>query len=288
MRKFWYFAAFCLIVIGIAGAIHHDWKSDSKDLLDFEKKWSFSAEELRELSVKSDYNVSMIFVKSTDGTNSISLKGQGTEKMIEKVQAAEISGSKLELELVRLPKRYVNFFSFNLGQTTEQFVVSVTDDAQLDRLRLKLDSGNLELKDASLLRIAHAALDSDSGNISLNDFRSDTLDIGVDSGNVRGDRVTADLTASVDSGNITLENVTGRAKLSADSGNVKLYKLDSSDATVSVDSGNAYVRVPVGFAGAYDLKADSGRVRAPESRRETTEVIKVRTDSGNITIEEGP
>lgn len=227
-----------------------------------------------------------MFVKSVDGTNSIQLKGRGTEKMIEKVQATEISGRKLDLELIRLPRKYINLFDFNFDSPTEQFVVSVTDDALLDSLRLKLNSGNLELKDASLLPITSAVLDSDSGNLSLGEFVSDTLEIDVDSGNVKGERVTANMTASIDSGNITIENMTGKADISADSGNVKLYKLDSSDTNISVDSGNAYVRVPASFAGTYDLKADSGRVRAPESRSETNDTIKVRTDSGNITIEE--
>ena len=286
MRKFWYFTAFCLIVIGIAGAANHDWTAGDKELQDFEKKWTFSAEELRDLSIKSEYNVSLTFVKSTDGTNTIELKGRGTEKMVEKVQATEISDRALELELVRLPRRYMNLFNFSLNPPTEQFVVSVTDEALLDRLKVKLDSGNLDLNNTAAIRINSTVLDSDSGNLSLGEFAGETLEIDVDSGNVKAQRVTADLTASIDSGNITIENMTGKANLSADSGNVKLYKLDSSDTNVSVDSGNVYISVPAGFPGAYDLKADSGRVRAPESRRETNETIKVRTDSGNITIEE--
>ncbi len=286
MRKFWYLAALCLIAIGIAGAVNHDWNKVDRNLRNFEKKWTFSAEELRELSIKSEYNVSMTFVKSVDGTNSIELKGHGTERMVETVQAAEISGRKLELELIRLPRKYINLFDFSFDPPTEQFVVSVTDEALLDRLKLKLSSGNLDLKDASLLRISSAVLDSNSGNLSLGEFVSETLEIDVDSGNVKGDRVTANLTASIDSGNITIENMTGKADISADSGNVKLYKLDTSDTNISVDSGNAFVRLPASFAGTYDLKADSGRVRAPESRNETNDTIKVRTDSGNITIEE--
>ncbi len=286
MRKFWYFTAFCLIVIGIAGAANHNWNAVDKNMRDFEKKWTFSAEELRDLNIKSEYNVTMTFVKSTDGTNTIQLTGRGTEKMAETVQATEISGRKLDLELIRLPRRYMNLFGFNLEHPTERFVVSVTDEAFLDRLRIKLDSGNLELNNAAAIRISSAVLDSDSGNLSLGEFASETLEIDVDSGNVKAERVTADLTASIDSGNITIENMTGKANLSADSGNVKLYKLDSSDASISVDSGNAYVRVPADFSGTYDLKADSGRVRAPESKRGTDAVIKVRTDSGNITIEE--
>jgi len=286
MRKFWYFAAFCLIVIGVAGAMNHDWTAGNKKLKDFEMKWIFSADELRDLSIASEYNVNMVFVKSDDGRNSITLTGHGTEKMIEKVQSTEISDRKLDLELKRLPRRYINFFDFGFVNSEEKFVVAVTDEAFLDSLKIKLSSGNLELTNAALLPISAAELNSDSGNLSLGDFRSETLRIDVDSGNVKGESVSADLSASVDSGNITIEKMTGQARLSADSGNVKLYKLDNSATDISVDSGNVYVGVPAGFAGRFDLRADSGRVRAPESKGETTDFVKVRTDSGNITVEE--
>jgi len=286
MKKFWYFTAICLVVIGIAGALQHDWKAGDKDLRDFEKEWTFSADELRTLSVVSDYNVSMKFVKSEDGRNSIRLKGRGTEKMIEQAQAAEIADRTLKLDLVRMPKRYIYFFNTDFRKNKEEFVIAVTDDAMLDRLKIKVDSGNIELTDAPLLPIKDADLSMDSGNLYFNDFRSDTLNVDIDSGNIKGGRLTANLAASTDSGNVTIENMTGTARVSVDSGNVKLYKLDTSDAEVKTDSGNVYVQVPASFAGVYDLKADSGRVRSPDSKHQTTDYVKVRTDSGNITIEE--
>jgi len=47
-----------------------------------------------------------------------------------------------------------------------------------------------------------------------------------------------------------------------------------------------YVQVPSDFAGFYDVQADSGRVSYPDAKRQTTDYVKVRADSGNITIEQ--
>lgn len=286
MRKLWYLTAFALIFIGIAGVVTYGWKSN-EDLTSFEKKWTFAAADLRDMTISSDYDVDITFAMSTDGTNSIFLKGQGKEKMIEKVMSTEITDKRLELELLQTPRKYINFFDFSFLNTTEEMIVSVTDDAVLDSLQLKLDSGNIKVIDAANIELIAAEVSVDSGNITLDNFKSTQLEIEVDSGNIKGDQVvTTELTASADSGNITLENTTGRSNLSVDSGNIKLYKLDTTDADISADSGNVYVQVPSSFAGFYDLQVDSGTINSPESKRETNEYIKVRTDSGNIKVEQ--
>lgn len=286
MRTFWYFTAFCLIIIGGVGALNYDWQSEKTDLPSFEKEWSFSADELRSLRIKSDYNVKLTFAKSPDGRNTVFLKGQGTEKMIEETNAAVIANGTLQLDLVRKPKKFINFFDFNFTSTQEEIVVSLADGATLDALSMKLDSGNLDLIDAALVPIKEVELSSDSGNVTLNNFKSDTLSLKVDSGNIKSDRIETALTASVDTGNITLENVVGAADISVDSGNVKLYKQDFAIVEIANDVGNVFVQVPSGFTGFYDLKTDTGRVKSPESLRQTSDYIKVRTDTGNITVEE--
>ncbi|WP_158602422.1 DUF4097 family beta strand repeat-containing protein [Cohnella endophytica] len=287
MRKFWYFTAFCLVIIGVAGALTYDWKS-KENLPEFEKQWSFSASELRNLEIVSDYNVAVTFTKSEDGRNSIRLNGQGTEKMIENTKATEIADGKLKLDLTRMPKKYINFFDFDFGSAKEQLVISVTDASLLDSLRIKLDSGNITVTDAALETISEAKLTTDSGNITLTRFKSEKLIVGVDSGNITGNEVAADIKASTDSGNIKLDKVTGPTRLSVDSGNIRLTKQDNASSDLSTDSGNVYVQVPASFAGSYDLRTDSGSVHAPESKRTTMDYIKIRTDSGNIRVEEGP
>ncbi|MFC5470303.1 DUF4097 domain-containing protein [Cohnella suwonensis] len=286
MKKFWYFTAFCLIVIGAAGALTYDWKSSGGDLAEFEKEWTFSSSDLRKLEISSDYDVSVKFVKSEDGRNTITLNGKGTEKMVENTKSTEIADKSLKLDLTRMPKKYINFFDFGFRNAKEELVVALSDDALLDSLRIKLDSGNITVDDASLVRLAEANLSADSGNVYVNRFKGERLSVDVDSGNITGDEVSANMTASADSGNIKFEHAAGIARLSVDSGNIKLYKLDTASADLSVDSGNVFVEVPAAFTGSYDLRADSGSVRSPDSKNETTDYVKVRTDSGNIRVEQ--
>ncbi|WP_182303134.1 DUF4097 family beta strand repeat-containing protein [Cohnella cholangitidis] len=286
MKKLWYIAAFCLILIGAAGALSYDWNSHDKNLHAFEKTWTFSPTELRNLDIESDYDVVVTFTKSSDGQNSIQLNGRGTEKMIEKAKSTEITNQSLELDLTRTPKKYINFFDFSFAEAKEELVISVTDDTLLESLKIELDSGNIDITDAALARISEADLSADSGNVYLNRFKSDKLNIDVDSGNINGSEVTASVSASADSGNIKLEKMTGPSNLSVDSGSIKLYKLDTANTDITADSGNVYVQVPSHFAGFYDLKVDSGNIKAPESTRQTTDYVKVRADSGNIKIEQ--
>lgn len=285
MKKMWYFTAFVLIIIGVVGAATYDWKSQD-DLPEFEKTWTFAASDLRNLEIVSDYNVALTFVKSTDGSNSIRLKGQGTEKMIEKAQATELAGQSLKLDLTRMPKKYFSFFDLSFARTKETLVVAVTDDSLLDTLRVKIASGSITVSDAALARVSEANLSTDSGSIKVNHFKSERLLIDIDSGSISGSDITADVTASTDSGSIKLDGVNGRTRLSVDSGSIKLYKLDNSNSDLSTDSGSIYVQVPASFAGNYDLRTDSGSVHSPESKRETTDYIKARTDSGSIRVEQ--
>jgi hypothetical protein len=283
MKKLWYLTAFALIIIGLAGVASYDWKTADK-LPEFEKQWTYHAADLRKLNIISDYDLNITFVKSTDGNNSITLKGHGTEKMIEKTMKSEISSKSLRLDLVRLPKKYFQFFSFTNAK--EDIVIAVTDDSLLESLKVELDSGNISITDAAMIKIVDASLSVDSGNLKINNFKSDRLDLNIDSGNITGDQITAEITASADSGNIKISNAIGRTNLSADSGNIKLYKLDTSDAEISADSGNVYVQLPANFGGFYDLQVDSGNISSPDSKRETKDYIKVRVDSGNIKVEQ--
>jgi DUF4097 and DUF4098 domain-containing protein YvlB len=285
MKKLWYLSAFALIIIGLAGVISYDWKTSDK-LPEFEKQWTYNAADLRKLHIVSDYDLNISFVKSTDGSNSITLKGHGTEKMIEKTMKTEISSQSLSLDLIQLPKKYFNFFDFSSMNTKEEIVIAVTDNSLLESLQLKLGSGSIHLMDAALVRIVDTSLSVNSGNIKINNFKSDRLAIKMDSGSITGDQISAEIKASSDSGNIKLDNVTGRTILSVDSGSIKLYKLDTSDAEISADSGNVYVQVPSTFGGFYDLQVDSGNIKSPDSKRETKDYIKVRVDSGNIKVEQ--
>ncbi|MFC5701516.1 DUF4097 domain-containing protein [Cohnella faecalis] len=283
MKKWWIIGGLLLIAIGIAGIATGGWKTNEK-LPEFEKSWRFQASELKNLEIKSDYKVNLKFVKSTDGTNSVSVKGQAPEKTIQTVQDAVIDNKSLLVDLRQKPVKYFNFLDFSFVGVKEEITVSLTDDAALDALKVNVDSGSIALTDVSAKTVD---LSADSGNLTLNNLTADSLSIDVDSGKITGDGVrTKTLTLSADSGLVNLKRVTGKVDMIIDSGSVKLYKEDTSDTVIKADSGSVYVQVPASFAGYYDLKADSGSVHAPESKRETKDIVKVRADSGLIRVEQ--
>lgn len=285
MRKLWILAGIILVLIGVGGLAAYGWETDN-DLEPLEKKWSFDAQSLHSLRIKSDYNIDIKFVRSTDGTNSIALKGEGKKKMIEDTLATEIENGVLSLDLREKPTRWLNFFNFNIRRANEELTISIAEGAKLDTLRVDMDSANVSLKDAALIDLGEANIDLDSGNVSIDNFKADRLIVSADSGNVTANGITAAVKIDTDSGNMRLTDVAGPTELEVESGNIRLYKLTGDDTSIEADSGNVYVQVPSGFGGFYDVQVDSGSVKYPDSKRETTEYIKVRADSGNVTIEE--
>lgn len=285
MRKLWVVGGIALILVGVAGIASYGWRTGG-DLDPVEKTWSFDAQSLQRLQIKSDYNVDIAFVRSTDGTNSITLVGEGTKRMVEETLATEIGNGALELDLRQNPERWFHFFDFDSFRAKEKLTIAVADGVRWETLQLSMDSGNFTLKDAALIALGETIVDIDSGNVTIDNYKADRLDVDIDSGNVTGNGVTAAVKVDADSGSIRLNDLSGPSEIEVDSGNIRLYKLTGDDATIEADSGNVYVQVPTGFGGFYDVKVDSGKTNYPESKRTTTEYIKVRTDSGNVTIEE--
>ncbi|MFC5531128.1 DUF4097 family beta strand repeat-containing protein [Cohnella yongneupensis] len=284
-KRLWIISGIALILVGLAGIASYGWHTGG-DLNPVEKSWAFDKQALQRLEIKSDYNVEISFVESSDGLNSIRLVGEGTEQMARDTLSTDIADGALKLDLTQKPHRWFHFFDFDSFNAKEKLTISLAAGVQFDSLDLKLDSGNITVTNASLAAPRDTKIKIDSGNVTLNKFKGTQLDIDIDSGNVTANGLAAKVSVDADSGNIKLYDVAGAADLSVDSGNIKLYKLTNEDTTIKADSGNVYVQVPKGFAGFYDLQADSGSIHRPESKRETTDYVKVRTDSGNITIEE--
>lgn len=285
VRKLWVLSGVALVLIGVAGIASYNWKTGG-DFTPVEKSWTFDKQALQRLQIKSDYNVEITFVRSTDGSNSISLIGEGTERMVSDTLVTEIADGALKLDLTQKPKRWFHFFDFDAFNAKEKLTIALADGAQWDALDLKLDSGNVTIRDAAIAAPKNTNIHIDSGNVTLDGFKGEQLDVDIDSGNITANGIEAAVTVDADSGNIRLNDLAGPADLSVDSGNIKVYKLTNAETTIDADSGNVYVQVPSDFAGFYDVQADSGRVSYPDSKRETTDYVKVRADSGNITIEQ--
>jgi hypothetical protein len=296
------FVGFILVMVGILIFVQYQFGGSRKSE-DYDRTWTFDNKELHELKIATDnIGVDVKFVKSTDGSNSVRIVGRAREDIVDKIKSAELEGGRLDIDLNG--KWHFGFSGFSEFRTSKQAVtVTLTDEAAkaLETLNISGDSSSLSVTGASvpngsiksdsgsirLESIQGKALSvkSDSGSIRLNDYEGDTLSMKSDSGSIRAENVIAEVKAASDSGSITIERLRGTAELSSDSGHIELVKEDGTGANVKSDSGSVRIEVPASYGGTYDLKSDSGSIREPDQRGTSSEVIKVRTDSGSIRVE---
>lgn len=285
MKKSWIIGGAALILIAVAGIAAYGFRTGD-DLKPVEKTWSFQADALRRLQINSDYDVSITFVCSSDGNNSIRLVGEGTETMVADTLVTEIENGALTLDLRQKPQRWFYLFDSDSFNAEENLTISLADGVRLDALDLDLGSGDVTIKGAELAAIDSTNVKTGSGNVTLDRFKSGQLEVDVGSGNVTANGLMATVVVTAGSGNIRLNDVTGTVNLKVGSGNVRLYKLTNAETNIVAGSGDVNVQVPSSFAGFYDLRAGSGSVSAPDPKRKTTDYVKVRTDSGDIKVEQ--
>lgn len=120
---------------------------------------------------------------------------------------------------------------------------------------------------------------TDSGNINLSGVS--TVDMKIESGNVRVDGATGKVAAETGSGNVIVRGATGGVELSTGSGNIDAEQLGGPRNTARADSGNIVLSLIA--PGAVTAQADSGniRVRVPADSYQ----VEARTDSGRTDIQ---
>ncbi|PWW08716.1 putative adhesin [Paenibacillus cellulosilyticus] len=297
------FLGVILVLVGIVALIQYKF-GDKSASLDYDRTWTFDNTELKELTIVSDsMGLDVKFVKSTDGSNSVRITGRAKEDVVDEVKSTDLEDGQLKIDLKG--KWRFNLFDFSAFRSNNQSVtVTLTDEARksLETLNISADSGSLNAagaaarngtfkSDSGSIRLEGfegdtLSLKSDSGSIKLSDYQGTELSIKSDSGSIHGENIRAEVKASSDSGSITFDRLSGTAQVSSDSGRIELTKEDSTGANVKSDSGSVRIEVPASYSGTYDLKSDSGSVREPDQHGTSGEVIKVRTDSGSIRVEQ--
>lgn len=305
-----------LIILGISGMIYQGFNFGEKQP-SYTQKWTFSDNELKSLSIKSDYNVEFEFIMSPDGTNYVEASGNLPQKSIDKLIETKLANQGLALRFNE--EHVVSFLSFNFNSTTQQITVALADPEQaLDQITVDLmandgsfkalrakeilletKSGNLEGKDLEADHLQAGAL---SGKISLEQIVADT-ELKVTSGNVKvhhlkgsltskmtsgdftAEDLEGDIQATMTSGNIRINDWTGNGTIKSTSGNITIEDQRSDSLDISIHSGNVRLSTDPEFQGVYELRTSSGNIKSPDSPNVNNDIIKVRSTSGNITIE---
>lgn len=174
----------------------------------------------------------------------------------------------------------------------------VPEDQYFDLFELRLESGNTELEQ---LNSKKAVFSLSYGNLSLETFTGNTLDISMDSGNTEWNSVSCEeLKISASYGNITGDvlSVSSHADLSLDSGNLNLKNAKLENTEISSEYGNVTIDLEDSCSDYnYDLKTEYGTIELDGKNIKPTEddivlyqtqdkknkkLIQIRCDSGNI------
>ncbi|MNZ29756.1 hypothetical protein D3C78_470100 [compost metagenome] len=314
-NKRWSFIAIILIALGVAGMAYQQFDfSNNEEFPYHQQKWSFDS--LTSLSVESDYNVDVKFIKSTDNSNYVEVSGNMKQDTIDQLKNTVADGDSFTLNL--LEKQSWSFFSVNFQSTKQHITVALSKPEELDQLKFKLtsedgsftdlvgktielstSSGSLAVNNVTTNQLT---LNATSGNITAKKIKGDT-EINLTSGNTKVDELNGALVVestsgeisinhvngpvktSITSGNTKINNLTGPGEFKSTSGNITLSDQRSDSLDISSQSGNVKLSMDDSFKGIYDLKTTSGNIKAPESPMENTDLIKVRATSGNIRIE---
>jgi DUF4097 and DUF4098 domain-containing protein YvlB len=147
-----------------------------------------------------------------------------------------------------------------------------------------VDSGNVRVRGAS----GDVSARSSSGDLDLSDIAG-AVASHTDSGNIRLAGVTGTADAETSSGDIVASDLRGaRTSTHTDSGNVTLRLASTQDVDAQTSSGDVRLTVPSGQSYRVAVSSSSGDQHVGVTSEATaTHQLKVHTDSGNITIDQG-
>ncbi len=275
-HKKWYFLVITLIVFSFAGTA-----CQPRNLVDklpaHEQKWTFAPDELSTLVIDSEYDVNMEFIASPDGTNYVEISGNMQQSTIDQLKATAIAGNALELQL----QKDVKLVAPNYKSTKARIIVALAEDARLQQISYKSGSGDTNFTG---LKAENIDLSVSAGKLRVKAIAAGRLRLTSKSGDITAEQIQGDTEIQLHSGNIKVDGLKGSLKAQSTSGNVTLTGQRSDSLDISVRTGDVTMSPDPVFKGFFDLKTTTGRVTAPESPQETTDVIKVRVISGDIRI----
>jgi len=282
MRKSWILAAFVLIIVGLIGMAASKFDFGNEHKVNFEKSWTFDAQALNNIAVVGDsQNIEVEFVKSNSGTGFVEMKGKADQKIVDKILNSSISNGSYQLDLTT--DFEFRFLVFDFARTKIHMTVALPNNDILSTLNMASSSGNSK---AYNILAKRAELSTQSGNLTVVGTQAEDLILKAGSGNLKVEGITGNLNASVGSGNIKITDVSGQVSAKTRSGNITITQKTVGNADAETKSGNVTFNVAKGFSGFYDLRTNSGNIKSPESIGTSTDIIKIRTTSGNIRVKQ--
>ncbi|WP_454193431.1 DUF4097 family beta strand repeat-containing protein [Paenibacillus sp. Marseille-Q7038] len=309
--------AILCIVVGLVGVTIFGYEFGDKRE-DYDQELSFQDANVNSLLVQTEDSTNIVFTSTDDDHVSVHFKGKWNPDTIERLQQLQPENELLTINT--RSKDSFSFFSFSTDFSRNIMEISVPKEKRLteftleivssdqditglnaERIVLTSTSGNLNLNHiqanefsakltsgevkADQVKVTEAAsLELTSGNVKLSSIEAKEITMKLQSGDVKIEDIHADVKASLTSGNFKVNGLSGEGTIRVKSGDIHLVQNEATDLDIETISGNINVVAASDFAGFFDAKAVSGNVRTPDSLRTGTELIKIRTTSGNINI----
>ncbi|MBC2305344.1 DUF4097 family beta strand repeat-containing protein [Listeria booriae] len=175
-------------------------------------------------------------------------------------------------------------------------------DVKAKSIKAKNNSGDIELRSiAGNVDVTNSSGESDvlgmkgdnlnvssnSGDIEVKQAKINTATLKNSSGSIDGEQIEGVVKAENNSGDVDLSDLSDETTVTNSSGETDLSFLDvKANVAVNADSGDVSIEIPSTFDGFLDLRSNSGDIKAPNSKPSSERVIKVRTSSGNIKVEQ--
>lgn len=270
-----------LLLIGVIGIMATGFNFGD-ELPYHEKRWDFSGDELKKLFIESrSINLDLKFDPSLDGSGYIEFIGHLEQANYDLLQQATITNGTLHLDFQQ--KRIDRFFQMQLGSNERQLTVVLPENHLLELLQVNMNSANGSFKH---VHADNVDIKTSSGKITITELLANELNVETGSGNIKANNIHAITHAISSSGNITITNISGQGKINSGSGNIEIIQQGTESLDVESSSGNVSITASSQFNGFFDLQSRSGNIKSPESKRQSQDLIKVRSSSGNIRIKE--
>ncbi|MGZ9586988.1 DUF4097 family beta strand repeat-containing protein [Paenibacillus marinisediminis] len=263
------------------GEISND---ERNQLYRYKNKFEFDNEQLTSLKVNAD--MGDVNIKwALDNESWIEVKGEATKDVIDRIAQAEIKGGELQLNYnyKRQSWEFIQLFNMGWQHHKHEIVIHADKDFVLKGLEADLAMGSFEIDGG---RYDRMKADCDMGQMEVRNIVANYAELDAAMGQVVTDAVDAPLTVKTSMGEVDMRNTLQTIDVSSEAGSVYIEQARAHNITADSSMGSVEIRVAPEFEGSYDLKVELGDITAPESKRKSDQVIKVRSEMGSINIEE--
>lgn len=177
-------------------------------------------------------------------------------------------------------EKQTGHLSVSLGYVSEEYTIDIEVPQEVS-LHLKVDDGPLTVQ-----RLKGAiTVQSDDGDVLLQDCTSEAFDLDVDDGDIEMNRGQGELVIRIDDGDVSVqEGNFSRVDVSADDGDIELTTRLTDQGTYRVEVSDGDIDVNItGGGGEFDIRHDDTQVDTSGPFN----LVKSSDDYTQLTLPEG-